>query len=113
MNSFVKSLLNIIPHGPSTPSCLLNTISRNVEDKVLILNTDGSRIREIRTDGGFNNNLLYSERNDQLLLRQSYRGLVVLINCMEFSPGRVTTALSVHGTTVIHQGRLVNDISSS
>jgi hypothetical protein len=31
---------------------------------------------------------------------------------MEFSPGRVTTALSVHGTTVIHQGGLVNDISS-
>jgi hypothetical protein len=35
--------------------------------------------------------------------------LVVLINCMEFSYGKVTTALSVHGTTVIHQGRLVND----
>jgi hypothetical protein len=30
MNSFVKSLLNVIPRGPSTPSCLLNTISRNV-----------------------------------------------------------------------------------
>jgi hypothetical protein len=27
---YVKSLLNVIPHGPSTPSCLLNTISRNV-----------------------------------------------------------------------------------
>jgi hypothetical protein len=27
--------------------------------------------------------------------------------------GRVTTALSVHGTTVIYQGTLVNDISSS
>jgi hypothetical protein len=37
----------------------------------------------------------------------------VLINCMECSPGRVTTALSVHGTTVIPQGGLVNDISSS
>jgi hypothetical protein len=46
-----------------------------VEDKVLILNTDGSRVREITTDGGFNNNLLYNERIDQLLLRQSYRGL--------------------------------------
>jgi hypothetical protein len=34
-----------------------------------------------------------------------------LLNCMDFSPGRVTTALSVHGTTVIPQGRLVNDIS--
>jgi hypothetical protein len=34
----------------------------------------------------------------------------VLINCMEFSYRRVTTALSVHGTTVIPQGTLVNDI---
>jgi hypothetical protein len=39
--------------------------------------------------------------------------LVVLINCMDVSRGRVTTALSVHGTTVIHQGWLVNDISSA
>ena len=37
--------------------------------KVLILNTDGSRIREISTPG-FTYNLLYNERNDQLLLRQ-------------------------------------------
>jgi hypothetical protein len=36
----------------------------------LILNTDGSRVREITTDG-YNYNLLYSERNDQLLLRQN------------------------------------------
>jgi hypothetical protein len=42
-------------------------------DKVLILNTDGSRVREITTDGGFNDHLLYNERNDQLLLRQSGR----------------------------------------
>jgi hypothetical protein len=40
--------------------------------KVLILNTDGSRVREITTDGG-NYNLLYNERNDQLLLRQIRR----------------------------------------
>ena len=39
-------------------------------NKVLILNIDGSRVREITTDGGLNNNLLYNERNDQLLLRQ-------------------------------------------
>ena len=39
-------------------------------EKVLILNTDGSRVREITTDGGDNDNLLYNERNDQLLLRQ-------------------------------------------
>jgi hypothetical protein len=38
--------------------------------KVLILNTDGSRVREITTDRGCNHNLLYNERNDQLLLRQ-------------------------------------------
>jgi hypothetical protein len=41
--------------------------------KVLILNTDGSRVREITTDSGNNNNLLYNERNDQLLIRQSDR----------------------------------------
>jgi hypothetical protein len=42
-------------------------------DKVLILNTDGSRVREITTDGGINYNLLYNERNEQLLLRQDGR----------------------------------------
>jgi hypothetical protein len=41
-------------------------------NKVLILNTDGSRVREITTDD-VNNNLLYNERNDQLLLRQNGR----------------------------------------
>jgi hypothetical protein len=41
-----------------------------VDSKVIILNTDGSRVREITTDGGDNLNLLYNERNDQLLLRQ-------------------------------------------
>jgi hypothetical protein len=35
-------------------------------DKVFILNTDGSRVREITTDD-VNYNLLYNERNDQLL----------------------------------------------
>jgi hypothetical protein len=39
-------------------------------NKVIILNTEGTRIREIATPGGFNYNLLYNERNDQLLLRQ-------------------------------------------
>ena len=42
------------------------------EDKVIILNTDGTRLREITTDR-FNFNLLYNERNDQLLLRQRER----------------------------------------
>jgi hypothetical protein len=40
---------------------------------VLVLNTDGSRVRVIKTDGGINYNLLYNERNDQLLLRQEGR----------------------------------------
>jgi hypothetical protein len=43
-------------------------------NKVIILNTEGTRIREIATHGGYNNNVLYNERNDQLLLRQ-YEGL--------------------------------------
>jgi hypothetical protein len=38
-------------------------------NKVIILNTEGSFVREIATHGD-NNNLLYNERNDQLLLRQ-------------------------------------------
>jgi Tol biopolymer transport system component len=41
--------------------------------KVFILNTDGSRVREVTTDGGENNSLMYNERNDQLLLRQNGR----------------------------------------
>ena len=45
------------------------------EDKVLILNTDESHVRKITTDGGYNNYLLYNERNDQLLLRQNGRSL--------------------------------------
>jgi hypothetical protein len=49
-------------------------------NKVIILNIDGTLVREIT---------------------------------IRPSRGRVTTALSVHGTTVIHQGPLVNDISSS
>jgi hypothetical protein len=43
------------------------------KQKVFILNTDGSRVREVTTDD-VNYNLLYNERNDQLLLRHD-RGL--------------------------------------
>jgi hypothetical protein len=43
------------------------------DDKVIILNIDGSFVREIATHDGLNNNLLYNERNDQLLLRQNDR----------------------------------------
>jgi hypothetical protein len=46
--------------------------------KVLILNTDGSRVREITTDDYVNYNVLYNEMNDQLLLRQ--RGRLCCIN---------------------------------
>jgi hypothetical protein len=48
------------------------------DNKVIILNTEGTRIREIATHGGYNYNLLYNERNDQLLLRQ--RGGLCCIN---------------------------------
>jgi hypothetical protein len=41
--------------------------------KVLILNTDGSRVGEITIDGDLNYNLLYDERKDQLLVRQNGR----------------------------------------
>jgi hypothetical protein len=41
-------------------------------NKVIILNIDGTLVRKISTDG-FNDNLLYDERNDQLLLRQDGR----------------------------------------
>ena len=43
------------------------------DDKVIILNIDGSFVREISTHGGVNYSLLYNERNDQLLLRQKER----------------------------------------
>jgi hypothetical protein len=43
------------------------------KDKVIILNIDGSFVRKIATHGGRNYNLLYNERNDQLLLRQDGR----------------------------------------
>jgi hypothetical protein len=44
------------------------------DDKVIILNIDGSLVRKIATTDRYNYNLLYNERNDQLLLRQ-YGGL--------------------------------------
>ena len=40
-------------------------------NKVIILNIDGSLVRKIATTNRTNYNLLYNERNDQLLLRQS------------------------------------------
>jgi hypothetical protein len=79
MNSFVKSLLNVIFRGPSTPSCIgevclgVTAVKDKIyiggNSKVIILNIDGSLVRKISTDG-YINYLLYNERNDQLLLRQ-------------------------------------------
>ena len=44
------------------------------DNKVIILNIDGSLVRKITTtNSGLNINLLYNERNDQLLLRQEGR----------------------------------------
>ena len=43
--------------------------------KVLILNTDGSRVREVTTDKKLNVSILYNDRNDQLLLRRDESGL--------------------------------------
>jgi hypothetical protein len=40
------------------------------DNKVIILNIDGSLVRKIATTDRINYNLLYNERNDQLLLRQ-------------------------------------------
>ena len=42
-------------------------------NKVIILNIDGSLVRKIATTDRINYNLLYNERNDQLLLRQDGR----------------------------------------
>ena len=42
-------------------------------NKVIILNIDGSFVRKIATTNRINYNLLYNERNDQLLLRQNGR----------------------------------------
>jgi hypothetical protein len=47
--------------------------------KVSILNTDGSRVGEIIISI-FNNNLLYNERNDQLLIRQNDRLCCINLN---------------------------------
>ena len=42
-------------------------------NKVIILDINGSRVREVQTDGGYINGLFYNERNDQMLLRQPER----------------------------------------
>jgi hypothetical protein len=72
--------------------------------KVLILNTNGSRVGEITTDGIYNNNLLYNERNDQLLIRQDGERL----RCINLD-GRVIYSYDisgVRGLAVDHQGHV-------
>ena len=41
------------------------------DNKVTILDINGSRVREVQTDGGNIFDLFYNERNDQMLLRQN------------------------------------------
>jgi hypothetical protein len=71
-------------------------------NKVIILNTQGSLVRKIATHG-FNNNLLYNERNDQLLLRQEER-----LCCINLD-GHVIyryDILGVYGLAVDQQGHV-------
>jgi hypothetical protein len=73
------------------------------DNKVLILNTDGSRVREITTDGGDNYNLLYNERNGQLLLRQDN-----ILCCINLD-GHVIYRYDIsgwHGLAVDQQGHV-------
>jgi outer membrane protein assembly factor BamB len=72
-------------------------------DKVIILNIDGSFVREIATHGGLNYYLLYNERNDQLLLRQ--KGRLCCINL----DGHVIYTYDIsgyHGLAVDQQGHV-------
>ena len=39
-------------------------------NNVIILDINGSRVRDVHTDGGYSYGLYYNERNDQMLLRQ-------------------------------------------
>jgi hypothetical protein len=80
------------------------------DDKVLILNTDGSRVRKITIDG-LNCNVLYNERNDQLLLRQ-----VESLWCINLD-GQVIYSYNIsgcHGLAVDRQGHVyICDLRSS
>jgi hypothetical protein len=71
------------------------------DNKVIILDINGSRVREVRTDGGNIWDLFYNERNDQMLLRQ-YRGL-----CCISLDGQVIYRYDIYGDvglTVDRQG---------
>jgi hypothetical protein len=72
-------------------------------DKVLILNTDGSCVRKITTDGGNKYNLLHNERNDQLLLRQ--QGGLWCINLDGYDIYRYNIS-GLYGLAVDQQGHV-------
>ena len=80
------------------------------DGKVLILNTDGSRVGDITTDGFANYNLFYNERNDQLLLRQNDRlrcinldGHVIYTYCIS---GKLGLAVDQQGHVYISEDEL-------
>jgi DNA-binding beta-propeller fold protein YncE len=73
-------------------TAVMDKIYMGGRDKVIILNIDGSFVREIATHDGLNYNLLYNERNDQLLLRQ-LGGRLCCIN----SDGHVIYAYDISG----------------
>jgi hypothetical protein len=52
MNSFVKSLLNVIPRGPSTPSCLLR-LAVDQQGHVYISDYYSDDIHRLSPDGTF------------------------------------------------------------
>jgi hypothetical protein len=55
---------------------MLNVIPRiylGGYNKVIVLDINGSRVREVQTDGGFSYGLFYNEMNDQMVLRQNGR----------------------------------------
>ena len=50
-----------------------NKIYLGGNNKVIILDINGSRVKEVQTDDGYSCGLFYNERNDQMLVRQSGR----------------------------------------
>jgi outer membrane protein assembly factor BamB len=83
--------------------------------KVFILNTDGSRVRELTTDGDYIYSLMYNERNGQLLLRQKGRLYCinldghVIYTCKYNMSGLIGLAVDRQGHVYI-SGRDSNDI---
>jgi hypothetical protein len=74
-NNTKDNKINIGEEGCHGVTAVKDKIYIGGEDKVIILNIDGSLVRKIATHDGYNYNLLYNERNDQLLLRQDGKRL--------------------------------------